>query len=277
MKRLLTTTAPAVFACLAGFAALPASAQQAPAIEDLVQAELIEGWRRADGTHVAGLRLSLAPGWQTYWRAPGDGGIPPRFTWAGSENLAAQSTVWPVPEVYEKNGLRTIGYTDEVVLPLIFGPREPGQPIEVTGTVEIGVCEEVCIPVSLDLNGSLPASGGTRVPELARAMKDVPQPAGKAGVRQVSCTVAPTPDGLMITAQIDMASTGSDEVLVFEYPDQRLWISEAEITRQGRKLTASSEFVSVMGGPFPLNRSDIRITVLGDKKAVDIQGCPAAS
>lgn len=272
MTRFLTSSVPAI---LALFGAIPATAQQAPVIEDLVQIELIEGWRRADGTHVAGLHLSLAPGWQTYWRAPGDSGIPPRFTWTGSQNVAAQNTVWPVPEVHVKNGLRTIGYTGDVVLPMLFSAKDASQPITLSGTVEIGVCEKVCIPVSLELDGVLPAEGDAKDATLSAALKDVPQTAKKAGVRKVSCKVAPTRDGLMITASVDMASAGGREVLVFEHPDKSLWISEAETERNGQVLTARSEFVSVNGGPFPLDRSDIRITVLGTKKAVDIHGCPA--
>jgi len=269
MKIILTT------ALIALATAAPAGAQGVPDPKALVQADLIEGWRRADGSHVAGLRLTLAPGWHTYWRAPGDSGIPPRFSWAGSDNIAGQSTVWPVPEIYVANGLRSIVYSDEVVLPLVFTAQDGDQAIYLSGKVELGVCEDVCIPVTINFAGDLPATGGRRDPAIARALKDVPLPAAKAGVRRVACAVEATVDGLLVSASIDMASTGGQEVVIFEHPDKSLWISEAQTERNARTLSAQSEFVSVQGGPFPLNRSDIRITVLGSKKAVDIQGCPA--
>jgi len=269
MTRFLTAS------LLALMPALPVAAQTAPDPADLIHAELLEGWRQPDGTHVAGLQILLAPGWKTYWRAPGDGGIPPLFSWAGSDNLSAQATLWPTPEVSTKNGIRTIGYRDEVVWPMLFTPRDAGEEIHITARINLGVCEDVCIPVTLDITGALPATGGMRDPRITDALARQPLPAKKGGVRDVSCAVAPTEDGLQITARITLPDTGKGEVAVFEHPDRALWVSEAEVSRDGRDLIAVSEFVSVTGEPFPLNRSDIRITVLGSDRAVDIQGCPA--
>ena len=56
-------------------------------LDDILQVELRPGWRRDDGTHIAALQISLAPGWKTYWRQPGDTGIPPKFDFTGSSNL----------------------------------------------------------------------------------------------------------------------------------------------------------------------------------------------
>ena len=65
-----------------------------------------------------GLEMQLKEGWKTYWRAPGDAGIPTQFDFDGSRNIVSYRTHWPVPEVFWQNGMRSIGYDTEVVLPL---------------------------------------------------------------------------------------------------------------------------------------------------------------
>lgn len=266
---------PALIALIPVLPTAPALAQSAPDPADLVYAELLPGWRQADGTHIAGLQIALAPGWQTYWRAPGDGGIPPFFDWSGSRNLKGQSTAWPTPKVITKNGIRTIGYKDDVVWPMAFSAIDPSRDIEISARIDIGVCEDVCIPVTLNITGTLPAGAHDRDPRISDALNHRPEPAEKAGVTGVACAVDPTVDGLNITATIKMPGARAEDVVVFEHPDRSLWISEAEVSRTGSGLRAMSEFVSVEGGPFALDRSDIRITILGTDHAVDIKGCPA--
>ena len=102
---------------LLALALRPALAAATPP-EDLVRAEILPGWQDGEGRHVAGLRLTMAPGWKTYWRAPGDAGIPPEFDWTGSHGVAGVEVRWPVPQVFDQSGMQSIGYHDEVVLPL---------------------------------------------------------------------------------------------------------------------------------------------------------------
>ena len=73
---------------VAALALCPQAAVAGPP-EDVVQIEVLPGWQTASGTQMAAIRLTLAPGWKTYWRAPGEGGIPPAFGWAGSQNIAS--------------------------------------------------------------------------------------------------------------------------------------------------------------------------------------------
>ena len=94
--------------------ALPSASVALP-LDKLAQVEVLPGWRAANGDHIAGLRITLAPGWKTYWRAPGDAGIPPIFSFTGSQNIQAVAPHWPVPEVFDSNGVQTIGYHDGVV------------------------------------------------------------------------------------------------------------------------------------------------------------------
>jgi DsbC/DsbD-like thiol-disulfide interchange protein len=85
-----------------------------------VQVSLIEGWRMENGRHMAGIRIALAPGWKTYWRAPGEGGVPTVLSLSSAEGIAGMAIHWPRPEVFFTNGMRSIGYHDDVVLPVEF-------------------------------------------------------------------------------------------------------------------------------------------------------------
>lgn len=269
MLRFITST----FFC--ALSAVAVAAQTAPDPDKLIRATLHEGWRQTDGTHIAGLELTLAPGWQTYWRAPGEGGIPPLFSWQGSGNIAAQATVFPAPQVFEKNGIRTIGYKDRVILPLRFTPVDPAAPIRLRGRVDVGVCQDVCIPVSLTFDATLPEKDSPRDDLIWAALNAQPESAAGLGMKPARCAVDPAPDGLWVTATLEGRLARSAEVVVFEHPDRSLWISEAALTPVANGVQARSEFVSVTGAPFPVNRSDIRMTVFGAGRVVDFQGCVA--
>ena len=97
--------------------------------DELLQANLLPGWRMDSGHHMAGLSLALAPGWKTYWRSPGEAGIPPEFDWSGSQNVKAVYVHWPSPVVFHTNGMQTVGYDGGVILPLEVVPEVPGQPV----------------------------------------------------------------------------------------------------------------------------------------------------
>jgi hypothetical protein len=97
--------------------------------------------------------------------------------------------------------------------------------------------------------------------------------ASSAGVTGVTCKVVPISDGIRLSAHIAMPSVGNDEIAIVESADQTIWISQAIMDRKGGILTATVEMVPPNAAPFMLQRSDIRITVLGSERAVDIQGC----
>ena len=239
----------------------------------IVQLEVIEGWRTTRGTHMAGLHVRLAKGWKTYWRTPGEAGIPPRFSWGASRNLGAVALHWPTPEVFSTYGMRTIGYGGDVVIPMEFTPRRDGKEIHLRAELEIGVCDDICVPVQMSLRATLPANASARPANLVAALKARPGSAKAAGVGAVTCTLSPIDDGLRLTAVIDLPRTGAREVAVIELEGQPVWVSEATSTRKGRLLTAVADIVPTGSAPFAMDRSDVRFTIIGSKRAVDIRGC----
>ncbi len=246
--------------------------------KNIAQIDILPGWRLPDGRHMAALRIRLADGWKTYWRAPGEGGIPPSFDWTGSRNMGGVRMLWPTPEVFDPDGLRTIGYADELILPLAISPARDGEAITVKGRVALGVCRDVCMPMEASFDAVLPASGEAAGSEAIRAaLARMPQSGAEAGLGEISCDVEPIADGLRVTARLSLPRVGQKEVAVIEPADQEIWVSPTELSREGNILTLVSDLVPPNGKPFLLSRSDIRITVLAGGKGVDIASCVGAS
>ena len=173
-----------------------------------VTATLIDGWQQADGTRVSAVQLTLAEGWKTYWRAPGDAGIPPLFDWKGSRNLAGVSVEWPAPIVFMENGMRSIGYAHQVTLPLSIAAQLPDQPVQINLSLDIGVCKDICVPQTLRITGTLDASGDIRPPAIAAALAERPYSAREAGAGKTTCALSPIDGGLQITADLTLPHTG---------------------------------------------------------------------
>lgn len=251
-----------------------ANAQTSTVIPDnVMELSVLEGYRTHSGTHMAALHIQLQPGWKTYWRAPGEGGIPPQFDWSGSKNIKSVKFHWPRPKVAFVNGLRTIGYSDEVIIPVEFSLQSKTRPTSLKGRVDLGVCRDICIPMSVAFAATLPKDRTKPDPLIRAALKKLPLAAAKAGVKNVTCMVEPISDGLRVIASLTLPSTGQGEVAIIEAPDQSIWVSEATTKRSGNTLTATSEMVPPSNAPFMLERSKIRITVIGSNTAVDILGC----
>ena len=259
--------------CGAGLAAVPASAQ---AVKDnVISLDLLNGWATEDGTVMAALRFDLAPGWKTYWRAPGESGIPPQFDWTASDNIAGAEIHWPTPSVFEENGLRTIGYKNQLVLPVEFTPVDRSKPMSVGADVALGVCQDICLPVTISVHSDLdqaPTQSGV----IKSALADMPVSAKAGRLSNLSCAVEPISDGLRVTATMSAPNFATDGIAVLELPDPDIWVSEAMVKRDGATMTATVDMVPPTAAPFALDRSDIRITLLSSAQAIDVLGCPAA-
>src|SRR5262244_547517 len=93
-------------------------------------ARLVAGSQSAAaGVLRAGLEIRLKPGWHTYWRYPGDAGVPPQFDFAASQNLKRVVVLWPAPQRIEEAGGSTIGYLGSVMFPLRVEPLDPAKPV----------------------------------------------------------------------------------------------------------------------------------------------------
>lgn len=113
---------------------------------------LISAGKPEDGSYSAGLEFSLEPGWHTYWRYPGEAGIPPALDPEGSVNLGSLQVSFPAPVRHDDGFSTTYVYNDQIVLPLDIKPGQPDEPVELTLHVAFGICNDICVPGEADLS-----------------------------------------------------------------------------------------------------------------------------
>lgn len=123
----------------------------------------------------AGIEIRLQSGWHTYWRYPGDAGVPPRFDFAGSQNVKAVDVLWPAPQRIPEQGLVAIGYMDDVILPIAIVPQNQGQPVRLRLKLDYAVCERLCVPTEGQVELVLSGGPSSHDAALAAAEARVPK------------------------------------------------------------------------------------------------------
>lgn len=149
-----------------GFASLAVAAEAAKSeviLDPPVEAQLIiaqDGVPEGSVSISAGVYLRLEEGWKTYWRSPGEVGLPPRIAWDQSQNVADVTMLWPAPERFVAFGIENFGYEKEVLFPLQVTLETPGRAAELNLVVNILTCATVCVPQEFNLSLALPEGGG---------------------------------------------------------------------------------------------------------------------
>jgi DsbC/DsbD-like thiol-disulfide interchange protein len=139
---------------------------------------LIAGAAHKSGDDVwlrAGIEIRLDPGWHTYWRYPGDSGVPPRFDFAGSENVNTVTVLWPAPKRFvDSAGGHSIGYFGDVVFPLRITALDTARPSSLHAKVGYAICGKFCSPTEANLELTLSGTSGAE-PALVAAEARVPR------------------------------------------------------------------------------------------------------
>jgi len=122
-----------------------------------IKADLIVGGIDAKDPQYAwvGVRVALGPGWKTYWKSPGDGGLPPEFDWSQSLNLKGAEIQWPTPRRMTILGVETIGYTHEVVFPVRIRINDPERETRLSLKLTVYACSTICVREERDLTGTI--------------------------------------------------------------------------------------------------------------------------
>jgi DsbC/DsbD-like thiol-disulfide interchange protein len=123
-------------------------------------ARLIAG-TPADGVFQAGVEIRLAPGAITYWRNPGDAGLPPTLSFDGSSNLAQARTSFPAPRRLPEGIGEAFGYDGALILPIDVEPIEAAKPVTLALKLNYAVCEKICVPAEARLRLVLPVDAAS--------------------------------------------------------------------------------------------------------------------
>jgi thiol:disulfide interchange protein DsbD len=155
-----------------------AQAQGAVVTTEQVRAELLA--HAPEGVEAGkplwlGLHIRHQPHWHTYWKNPGDSGLPTTLSWELPAGVTAGAIQWPVPQRLPVGPLVNYGYEGDLLLavPLTVGPEFKGETLAVKLRGDWLVCKEVCIPESGEFALQLPAAaasaGNAALFERARA------------------------------------------------------------------------------------------------------------
>lgn len=167
---------------------------------------------RDGGIQRAGVEIRLAPGWKTYWRYPGDSGIPPRFDFEDSLNVKTVTIRWPAPRRLTDDSGTTIGYKHDLVFPLEVVPQDADKPALLRLKLDYGVCEKVCIPAEAKAELKLTGAPGAFADRVAAAETLVPKPAKIGGDGPLGVRTARREGGKVV---VDVAAPAGANVDLF--------------------------------------------------------------
>lgn len=219
-------------------------------------------------TRLAGIAIELDGGFKTYWRHPGESGLPPAFDWTGSENVAGTEVLWPAPSRFEDAAGISHGYKDRVVLPVRVTPADSAKPVRLSLRLEYGVCKDICIPASAALKLELGPQGSGDRAAIADALRRVPQPMplGASGALSVVAVEPQAADGKAMIAATVRAPAGA--TLFVEAPES--WylapgqLQPAQGRPEGRFPIEILERPRDAAGPL-----DLRLTLVAGDRAVE--------
>ena len=166
-------------AALTSFSPIEARAQDASPWQKGTHAavRLLAG-SRSGPVLLGGVAIQIDQGWKTYWRTPGDSGVPPRFDFSKSDNVEAVTVLWPAPTKFDDGaGGFSLGYHDQVVLPLRIVPKSNDKPVTLRANINYAVCEKICIPLEAGAELTFASVASTEDSILFAALDTVPKPA----------------------------------------------------------------------------------------------------
>src|ERR1700709_2495677 len=133
---------------------------------------------RSGAVLLGGIAFQLQPGWKTYWRTPGDSGVPPRFDFSKSENVEAVTVLWPAPTKFDDGaGGHSLGEHNQMGRPLRIARKNTDKPVILHADINYAVCEKLCIPVEANAELAFNSVASTEDSPLSAALAPVPNQA----------------------------------------------------------------------------------------------------
>ena len=149
-----------------------------PWLQDTHSAVRLLAGSRSGAVLLGGIAFQLQGEWKTYWRTPGDSGVPPRFDFSKSDNVEAVTVMWPAPRQFDDGaGGTSLGYKHQVVLPLRIVAKNPDKPLILRADINYAVCEKLCVPVEAKAELAFASVASTEDGALSEALNAVPKPA----------------------------------------------------------------------------------------------------
>lgn len=266
-----TGSRAAAFASAFMICVQPAQAgDTSPWVRDIHSAVRLIAGSRSGNTLLGGIGFEIEPGWKTYWRTPGDSGVPPRIDFSKSDNLDSVTILWPAPVKFpDGSGGTSFGYRNQVVLPLRIVAKNADKPVTLRASINYAVCEKLCIPVEAETELTFVSEASTEDSAIAAALNTVPKPAkvgdeGPLSIRDVRR------DGKIGVLVDIVAPAGKDAELFAEGPTPD-WALPAPklVNRTGGKQTFAFDLDGLPSGIAPDSPATLKLTLAGGGAAYE--------
>ncbi len=232
------------------------------------------------GTIPLGVEVRLEDGWKTYWRSPGDAGVPPFVAWDGSSNLAEARFQWPAPVRFNYYDLETFGYQKSVVFPIQVRVAKTGEGVSLRAQVDLLICDDVCIPHTFNAALDLPA-GPAQPSEYAKLIyqyqSQVPGDGSRVGLVFEGADVSgPAAKPLIRAAFRALTPFQAPDLLVEGHEDVVFSKPRFEFHDQGRLVLASvaAEDVFGEGASVDLKSDPVVFTLIDGARSIETRAVP---
>ena len=224
---------------------------------------------KPDSTVMAGLELTMADGWHTYWINPGEAGIATSVKWKLPKGVTAGQIQWPMPEKFTALGLIGYGYHDKTILlvPLaIAADVAPGQ-AAILGKVSWLECKESCIPRDQQVSAKLVIAGTAKLSADAAELDATKKKLPKADVRlavKAWWDGAVKDDERTLLIEFDAGQAGADADF-FSMPSESFDVSpESEVTASAATRVRIKKTVTKFEGAWPSELAGLAVRNLKD-------------
>lgn len=224
-------------------------------------------------TVTLGLQFVLQNGWKVYWRSPGDAGYPPSLDWSGSQNFAGAKVSWPAPSRFSVLGFETVGYHDEVVLPIAARLARPGEPAAFSLAADYLACSEICVPVSAQFSLNLPA--GPAAPsqfagKIERYQARVPGDGAESGLAIGKVVTGGSKEKPTIEVAASARAPFATPDLFVEGPQSlRFGPPKVTLSGAGRSAMFSVPVDAVAGAEVNLSGDSVTLTLVDGARAME--------
>jgi DsbC/DsbD-like thiol-disulfide interchange protein len=219
----------------------------------------------------AGVEIKMEPGWKTYWRYPGDSGVPPRFDFSHSENLAAAKVLYPAPHLFSDEAGNALGYKNGVMFPLRLTPKQAGKPIILRVKLDYAICEKLCVPAQGSAELALGTAVSAEDAALSAAEARVPT---QVSAQQSGLTVRRVNNAAKPLVMVDLKAPAGAPVAVFvegPTPEWALPIPKPAPGAPAGHRQFSFELDGLPPGVDPRGHFDLTFTVVEGARALEVK------
>ncbi len=132
----------------------------------------VGGYDQDSKTLHLGWQVSLKDGWKTYWRSPGETGLPPRWAWDKAENIRNITVKWPLPKLMRLFDMDTYVYYHEVILPIDIAVEDENTAVSLSLGLDYMICSEICVPQHAKYNLTVSAPKDIKISLFQQAQLD---------------------------------------------------------------------------------------------------------